>query len=197
MITFISQEVLLTEGIFRESGSAKAYRALKERLICGAPVYLHEESVLVMASVLKDFLRNVEGSVFSFPQYETWLGIMNKDNEEEKMTAARSLLEMLPRANQMRLKHLFAMLSQIHQNSYLNLRTSYNLAVCTASSLMAPPPDASPGFDIELMRKEGEISEIFYIISIDNGGQMRPQVLGRLPCHRVGAQKYGAGFAAS
>ncbi|XP_048190316.1 rho GTPase-activating protein 20-like [Perognathus longimembris pacificus] len=85
--------------------------------------------------------------------YETWLRIMNEDNEEEKIIMAQSLLKMLPRANQLLLKHLFEMLSQIHQNSSINLMTSYNLAVCTATSLMAPPPDARAGFDIELMRK--------------------------------------------
>ncbi|KAM4834131.1 rho GTPase-activating protein 20-like [Thomomys bottae] len=153
MISFLSQEGELTEGIFRKSGSVKACRALKEKLISGAPVDLRQESVLVVASVLKDFLRNVQGSVFCTPIYETWLGIMDEDDEEEKIILAQSLLEMLPRANQLLLKHLFGMLNQIQKNSSLNLMTSYNLAVCTATSLMAPPPDARAGFDLELMRK--------------------------------------------
>ncbi|KAM4834326.1 rho GTPase-activating protein 20-like isoform 1-T1 [Thomomys bottae] len=153
MISFLSQEGELTEGIFRKSGGVKAYRALKEKLISGAPVDLRQESVFVVASVLKDFLRNVEGGVFSTPQYETWLGIMGEDKDEEKITAAQSLLEMLPKANRLLLKHLFAMLNHIQKNSSLNLMTSYNLAVCTATSLMAPPPDARAGFDLELMRK--------------------------------------------
>ncbi|XP_048189816.1 rho GTPase-activating protein 20-like [Perognathus longimembris pacificus] len=53
MIAFIMQEGRLTEGIFRKSGSVRACRALKDRLIGGEPVDLHEESVHVVASVLK------------------------------------------------------------------------------------------------------------------------------------------------
>ncbi|XP_069878150.1 rho GTPase-activating protein 20-like isoform X1 [Dipodomys merriami] len=153
MISFLSQEGRLTEGIFRKSGSINAVRALKEKLMSGAPLDLHQESVFVVASVLKDFLRNVQGGVFYTGMYETWLRIMDEDREEEKIILAQSLLEMLPRGNQLLLKHLFGMLSQIHQNSSLNLMTSYNLAVSTATSLMFPPPDARVGFDIPLMRK--------------------------------------------
>ncbi|XP_069878149.1 rho GTPase-activating protein 20-like isoform X2 [Dipodomys merriami] len=153
MISFLSQEGRLTEGIFRKSGSINAVRALKEKLMSGARLDLHQESVFVVASVLKDFLRNVQGGVFYTGMYETWLRIMDEDREEEKIILAQSLLEMLPRVNQLLLKHLFGMLSQIHQNSSLNLMTAYNLAVSTATSLMFPPPDAKAGFDIPLMRK--------------------------------------------
>ncbi|XP_069878623.1 rho GTPase-activating protein 20-like isoform X2 [Dipodomys merriami] len=153
MISFLSQEGRLTEGIFIKSGNINAVRALKEKLMCGAPVDLHQESVFVVASVLKDFLRNVQGGVFYTGICETWLRIMDEDCEEEKIILAQSLLEMLPRVNQLLLKHLFGMLSQIHQNSSLNLMTSYNLAVSTTTSLMFPPLDARAGFDIPLMRK--------------------------------------------
>ncbi|XP_069878089.1 rho GTPase-activating protein 20-like [Dipodomys merriami] len=153
MISFLGQEGQLTEGIFRKSGSIKAVRALKEKLMCGARVDLHQESVFVVASVLKDFLRSVQDSVFYTTMYETWLGIMDEDCEEDKITLAQSLLEMLPSVNQQLLKHLFGMLNQIHQNSSLNLMTAYNLAVCTAPSLMPPPPDARAGFNIQLIRK--------------------------------------------
>ncbi|XP_069878147.1 rho GTPase-activating protein 20-like isoform X3 [Dipodomys merriami] len=53
MISFLSQEGRLTEGIFRKSGSINAVRALKEKLMSGAPLDLHQESVFVVASVLK------------------------------------------------------------------------------------------------------------------------------------------------
>ncbi|XP_069878082.1 rho GTPase-activating protein 20-like [Dipodomys merriami] len=140
-------------GHLQKSGSVKAFRALKEKLMSGARVDLHQESVFVVASVLKEYLRNVQGGVFHTGMYETWLMIMDEDLEEEKIILAQSLLEMLPRVNQLLLKHLFGMLSQIHQNCFLNLMTAYNLAVCTAPSLMFPPPDARAGFDMQLMRK--------------------------------------------
>ncbi|XP_069878088.1 rho GTPase-activating protein 20-like [Dipodomys merriami] len=89
MISFLSQEGRLTEGIFRKSGSIKAVRALKEKLMSGARVDLHQESVFVVASVLKDFLRNVQGGVFHTGMYETWLSIMDEDREEEKIILAQ------------------------------------------------------------------------------------------------------------
>lgn len=53
MLSFINQKGPLTEGIFRKSASIKECRALKEKLNSGDKVNLDDESVLVVASVLK------------------------------------------------------------------------------------------------------------------------------------------------
>ncbi|KAK7818499.1 hypothetical protein U0070_013058 [Myodes glareolus] len=53
ILAFISEKGPVTEGIFRTSGDIRAFRALKERLDSGTEVNLNNESVPVVASILK------------------------------------------------------------------------------------------------------------------------------------------------
>ena len=53
ILSFISEKGPITEGIFRTSGDIRAFRALKERLDSGTEVNLNNESVPVVASILK------------------------------------------------------------------------------------------------------------------------------------------------
>ncbi|XP_055291072.1 rho GTPase-activating protein 20-like [Moschus berezovskii] len=125
-----------TEAIFAKSASIKSCRALKEKLNSGDKVNLDDESVLVVASVLKDFLRNIQGSIFSTSLYDKWLDVIDQENEEEKMTATQRLLDQLPRANVVFLRYLFGMLHNIEQHSSTNQMTAYNLSVCIAPSIL-------------------------------------------------------------
>ena len=53
ILSFISKKGPITKGIFRTSGDRRAFRALKERLDSGTEVNLNNESVPVVASILK------------------------------------------------------------------------------------------------------------------------------------------------
>lgn len=53
MLFFLNQKGPLTEGIFRISASVRACGALKQKLNSGEKVNWEDESVLVVASVLK------------------------------------------------------------------------------------------------------------------------------------------------
>ena len=53
MLSFINQKGPFTEGIFRKSASIKSCRILKEKLNSGNRVNFDDESILVVASVLK------------------------------------------------------------------------------------------------------------------------------------------------
>nr|CAI9698041.1 unnamed protein product [Rangifer tarandus platyrhynchus] len=136
MLSFINQKGPFTEGIFRKSASIKSCRALKEKLNSGDKVNLDDESLLVVASVLKDFLRNIPGSIFSASLYDKWLGVIDQGNEEEKITATQRLLDQLPRANVVFLRYLFGVLHNIEQHSSSNQMTAYNLSVCITPSIL-------------------------------------------------------------
>nr|XP_055189504.1 rho GTPase-activating protein 20-like isoform X2 [Nyctereutes procyonoides]XP_055189505.1 rho GTPase-activating protein 20-like isoform X2 [Nyctereutes procyonoides]XP_055189506.1 rho GTPase-activating protein 20-like isoform X2 [Nyctereutes procyonoides] len=99
MLSFINRKGPLMEGIFRISGSRVSRRILKEKLSFEDRVNLDSESVLVVASVLKDFLRNIPGGIFSCDLYDKWLGVINEGTKEEKINAAQRLLAQLPKAN--------------------------------------------------------------------------------------------------
>ncbi|XP_070465321.1 rho GTPase-activating protein 20-like isoform X3 [Equus przewalskii] len=153
MLCFIKQKGPLTEGIFRKSANMKLCRALKETLNAGDKVNLDCESVLVVASVLKDFLRNIPGSVFTSDLYAKWVTITDGENEEEKIAATQRLLDELPRANAVLLRYLFGVLHNIQQHSSVNQMTAYNLATCIAPSILCLPNACSAELESDITRK--------------------------------------------
>uniref|UniRef100_A0A8C8XLU3 Rho-GAP domain-containing protein n=2 Tax=Panthera leo TaxID=9689 RepID=A0A8C8XLU3_PANLE len=153
MLCFINQKGPFTEGIFRKSANMKSCRILKEKLNSGDKVNLDSESVLVVASVLKDFLRNIPGSIFSSDLYDKWLAVADQGNEKEKVTAAQRLLDQLPRVNVVLLRYLFGVLHNIEQHSSSNQMTAYNLSVCIAPSILCSSNSCSLGLESNFIKK--------------------------------------------
>ncbi|XP_071068424.1 rho GTPase-activating protein 20 isoform X2 [Dasypus novemcinctus] len=153
MLFFLNQKGPLTKGIFRQSANVKSCRELKEKLNCGVEAHLDCESIFVIASVLKDFLRNIPGSIFSSDLYDHWVSVMDQGNDEEKINTIQRLLEQLPRANVVLLRYLFGVLHNIEQHSSSNQMTAFNLAVCIAPSVLWPPTSFSPELENEFTKK--------------------------------------------
>ncbi|XP_051705416.2 rho GTPase-activating protein 20 isoform X3 [Oryctolagus cuniculus] len=153
MLLFLNQKGPFTKGIFRQSANVKSCRELKEKLNSGVQVHLDCESVFVIASVLKDFLRNIPGSIFSSDLYDHWVCVMDQGNDEEKINTVQRLLDQLPRANVVLLRYLFGVLHNIEQHSSSNQMTAFNLAVCIAPSILWPPTSSSPELENEFTKK--------------------------------------------
>ncbi|XP_043726678.1 uncharacterized protein LOC122673217 [Cervus elaphus] len=147
MLSYINKKGLFTEGIFRKSGKIQSCRALKKKLNSGDKVNMDDESILVVASTLKDFLRNIPGSIFSATLYDKWLDVIDQGNEEEKITATQRLLDQLPRANVVFLRYLFGVLHNIEQHSSSNQMTAYNLSVCITPSILGLLNSGSTAFE--------------------------------------------------
>ncbi|KAB1258352.1 Rho GTPase-activating protein 20 [Camelus dromedarius] len=148
MLSIINQKGPLTKRIFLKNASKTSCRALKQRLDSGDTVNMEDESILVLASVLK----NIEGGIFTTSLHEKWLSILDDGNEEEKITATRRLLDQLPKANVDLLKHLFGVLHNIEHHSAFNHMTSYNLAQCITPSLLGPPNTTSSQLQEDLTK---------------------------------------------
>ncbi|XP_064439888.1 rho GTPase-activating protein 20-like [Mirounga angustirostris] len=157
MLSFINQKGPLTEGVFRKSANIKSCRVLKKKLNSGVKVNPYSESVHVVASVLKDFLRNIQGSIFLSDLYDKWLSVIDQGNKEEKITAAQRLLAELPRANVVLLRYLFGVLYNIEQHSSSNQMTAYNLSVCIAPSVLYPRDSGSLELEDNLIRKDAPL----------------------------------------
>ncbi|XP_027270909.1 rho GTPase-activating protein 20 isoform X2 [Cricetulus griseus] len=153
MLSFLNQKGPLTKGIFRQSANVKSCRELKEKLNSGIEVHLDCESIFVIASVLKDFLRNIPESIFSSDLYDHWVCVMDQGNDEEKINIIQRLLDQLPRANVVFLRYLFGVLHNIEQHSLSNQMTAFNLAVCIAPSILWPPTSSSPELENEFTKK--------------------------------------------
>ncbi|XP_067418925.1 rho GTPase-activating protein 20 [Emydura macquarii macquarii] len=153
MLSFLYKEGPFTRGIFRRSANAKSCRELKEKLNLGAEVHLACESIFVTASVFKDFLRNIPGSIFSSPLCDKWVSVMDQGNHEEKIKGIQRLIEQLPRANVVLLRYLFGVLHSIEKQSEDNQMTAFNLAVCIAPSMLWPPAPSSPETESEFTKR--------------------------------------------
>ncbi|XP_014639975.1 PREDICTED: rho GTPase-activating protein 20-like [Ceratotherium simum simum] len=153
MLLLINQKGPLTEGIFRKSANIKSCRELKQKLNSGDKVYVQAESVLVVASVLKEFLRSIPGSIFTSNLYDKWLGVTDQGNEQERLTAVQRLLDQLPTANLVLLRYLFGVLHNIQSQSSHNKMTSYNLSTCIAPSLLCSPNACSWESESDTRRK--------------------------------------------
>ncbi|XP_051012398.1 rho GTPase-activating protein 20 [Acomys russatus] len=153
MLSFLNQKGPLTKGIFRQSANMKSCRELKEKLNSGIEVHLDCESIFVIASVLKDFLRNIPESIFSSDLYDHWVCVMDQGNDEEKINIIQRLLDQLPRANVVFLRYLFGVLHNIEQHSLSNQMTAFNLAVCIAPSILWPPTSSNPELENEFTKK--------------------------------------------
>ncbi|XP_010215799.1 PREDICTED: LOW QUALITY PROTEIN: rho GTPase-activating protein 20-like [Tinamus guttatus] len=153
MLSLLYQEGPSTEGIFRRSGSAKTCKELKEKLDSGAEVDLACESIFVTASLFKDFLRNIPGSILSSQLCDKWISVMDQGNNEEKIKNIQRLIEQLPRANVVLLRYIFGVLHGIEMRSEENQMNAFNLAICIAPSLLWPPVSSTPDTESEFTKK--------------------------------------------
>ncbi|XP_069903868.1 rho GTPase-activating protein 20 isoform X4 [Oryctolagus cuniculus] len=154
VICIIKQEGPKTENIFQKVGDIKSFIALKERFNMGDRSDWGNESPLVLATLLKDFLRSFPGTLFSADLYDQWLNVLDKGNGKEARDIQR-LLAHLPRANAVVLRHLFSSLYAISCNASYNQMTTSKLALCITPSLLCVwrSTSRSPALEGELRKK--------------------------------------------
>ncbi|KAK2530303.1 rho gtpase-activating protein 20-like [Columba guinea] len=144
MLLLLYNEGPSTRGIFRRSANAKTCKELKEKLNSGDDVQVDGESVFVAAAVITDFLRNIPDSVLSSDMHGLWMEAVDTENRAHKIEAIKSLVNQLPEANLILLRHLFGVLHQIEQNSGVNQMNAFNLALCIAPNMLWLPSPTGP-----------------------------------------------------
>ncbi|KAM8800096.1 uncharacterized protein ACNFOS_006477 [Eudromia elegans] len=144
MLLLLYHEGPSTRGIFRRSANAKTCKELKEKLNSGDDVQVDGESVFVAAAVITDFLRNIPDSVLSSDMHRLWMEAVDTENWAHKIEAIKSLVNQLPEANFILLRHLFGVLHHIEQNSSVNQMNAFNLALCIAPNMLWLPSPTGP-----------------------------------------------------
>ncbi|XP_040428434.1 rho GTPase-activating protein 20-like isoform X2 [Cygnus olor] len=144
MLLLLYHEGPSTRGIFRRSANAKTCKELKEKLNSGGDVQVDGESVFVAAAVITDFLRNIPDSVLSSDMHGLWMEAVDTENRAHKIEAIKSLVNQLPDANLILLRHLFGVLHHIEQNSGVNQMNAFNLALCIAPNMLWLPSPTGP-----------------------------------------------------
>ncbi|XP_072546507.1 T cell activation RhoGTPase activating protein a [Salminus brasiliensis] len=125
-----------THGLFRKAGNAKHLREIKEQLNSGAEVGLKNEPVILLADLLKDFLRHLPGCLLMMEHSEAWMAAMEIQDVHDRCIALQLVIEKLPEPNIQLLKHVIAVLYHISLNKEINMMDSNNLAVCVSPNLL-------------------------------------------------------------
>ncbi|XP_052635164.1 T-cell activation Rho GTPase-activating protein-like [Harpia harpyja] len=139
MLAALHKEGPSTEGVFRRAASGTEFCELREALDHGAHVDLGSQPALLLAVILKDFLRSIPAKLLVTDLYEDWMAAMQKSGKEEKVEELKAVAKKLPGANLLLLKRLLALLQHIGHNASSSRMTASNLAICLGPNLLSPP----------------------------------------------------------
>ncbi|XP_051482934.1 T-cell activation Rho GTPase-activating protein-like [Apus apus] len=139
----------MAEGIFRRADSATALQELREALDRGEDIDMARQPALLLAVVLKDFLRSIPSKLLVNNLYEDWMAAMQKTSREEKVEELKAVADKLPGANLLFLKQLLSLLRCIGHNAATSKMTYSNLAICVGPNLLSPPNE--DGLPLEAM----------------------------------------------
>ncbi|KAM9301657.1 rho GTPase-activating protein 1 [Gastrophryne carolinensis] len=128
-VTYLRQNALTTEGIFRRSASTQVVREVQQKYNTGAPVSFEEyNDVHLTAVILKTFLRELPEPLLTFNLYTYVVGFSSME-PEKKVESTRDILKTLPEENYEVLRFLTAFLVEVSAQSSANKMTNTNLAV--------------------------------------------------------------------
>ncbi|XP_064301544.1 uncharacterized protein LOC135312390 [Phalacrocorax carbo] len=139
LLAVLQQEGPLTEGIFRRAASRKELQELQEALDRGTDVDLASQPALLLAVLLKDFLRSIPAKLLVNDLYEDWVAAMQKSSKEEKLSELKAVADKLPAANLLLLRQLLSLLQHIGRSAATSRMSCSNLAICVGPNLLSPP----------------------------------------------------------
>lgn len=122
MLSIIAEKGHKSDDIFTLLPK-ESHRSLKHRLDSEQHIDWNEESVLVIASVLKDFIINIRGSLLTSEFYENWLSIPDEGTLAGQINSIQRLLQKIPEPNFILLKHLICVLVIIKDSPMNKLDT--------------------------------------------------------------------------
>ncbi|KAG9344648.1 hypothetical protein JZ751_010333 [Albula glossodonta] len=140
MLTLLLKKGTFTEGVFRKAGNARNLREVRDDLNNGKDVDMGSKPVLLLAALLKDFLRQLPGSLLVADQYKDWTSALERKDIQERYAELKQVLDKLPRVNVVLLQHLLCLLHHISQNVSTNKMDAKNLAICFAPTLLHCDP---------------------------------------------------------
>ncbi|XP_063074740.1 protein FAM13A isoform X2 [Engraulis encrasicolus] len=144
MVEYLKEHGLQQEGLFRVNGSVRAVDALRQRLDHCEVVDLAQESeVCTVASLLKQFLRDLPGGLVDSGVQSALIQQHQESSDEERCQDTRTLLQQLPELHQSLLKYLCHFLTQVDLRHHENRMNALNLATVFGPNVF----HVSSGFD--------------------------------------------------
>ncbi|XP_040471038.1 T-cell activation Rho GTPase-activating protein-like [Falco naumanni] len=139
LLAVLHQEGPMTEGIFRRAAGGTELRQLREALDRGTEVDVGSQPALLLAVILKEFLRSIPTKLLLIDLYEDWMAAMERASKQAKVEELKAVADKLPAANLLLLKRLMALLQHIGHNAATSRMSCSNLAICVGPNLLSPP----------------------------------------------------------
>ncbi|KAM4746861.1 unconventional myosin-IXa isoform 2-T2 [Rhinophrynus dorsalis] len=145
LISYIEMHGLYTEGIYRKPGSTNKIRELRQSLDTDIDsVNLDEYNIHVIASVFKQWLRELPNPLMTFELYEEFLRSMGLGERKETVRGVYSVIDQLSRTHLSTLERLIFHLVRIAQQEETNRMSANALAIVFAPCILRCPDTTDP-----------------------------------------------------
>jgi len=137
-ITYLDNNSLEAEGLFRMSGDAVEMRELQQQIDEGKDInFSNCLSLHSISGLLKKYFRELPEPLFTNALYSKFLETAAIEDRDLKRKKCIELLNTLPPANRRLVKFLMSFLQRVAAFSDKNKMTSENLALVTGPNLLA------------------------------------------------------------
>ncbi|MCJ8737401.1 hypothetical protein PDJAM_G00023490 [Pangasius djambal] len=145
LINYIEMHGLYTEGIYRKSGSANKIKELKQGLDTDvSSTNLDDYNIHVIASVFKQWLRDLPNPLLTFELYEEFLRAMGLQDKKEVVRGVYSVIDQLSRTHLNTLERLIFHLVRIALQEETNRMSANALAIVFAPCILRCPDTIDP-----------------------------------------------------
>ncbi|XP_068078218.1 unconventional myosin-IXAa isoform X6 [Danio rerio] len=145
LVNYIEMHGLYTEGIYRKSGSTNKIKELKQGLDTDVNgVNLDDYNINVIASVFKQWLRDLPNPLMTFELYEEFLRAMGLQDKKEVIRGVYSVIDQLSRTHLNTLERLIFHLVRIALQEETNRMSANALAIVFAPCILRCPDTIDP-----------------------------------------------------
>uniref|UniRef100_A0A8K9UNC8 Myosin IXA n=1 Tax=Oncorhynchus mykiss TaxID=8022 RepID=A0A8K9UNC8_ONCMY len=145
LINYIEMHGLYTEGIYRKSGSTNKIKELKQGLDTDVNnMNLDDYNIHVIASVFKQWLRDLPNPLMTFELYEEFLRAMCLQDKKEVIRGVYSIIDQLSRTHLNTLERLFFHLVRIAGQEDTNRMSANAIAIVFAPCILRCPDTIDP-----------------------------------------------------
>ncbi|XP_054070408.1 unconventional myosin-IXa isoform X4 [Rissa tridactyla] len=164
LINYIEMHGLYTEGIYRKSGSTNKIKELRQGLDTDIEnVNLDDYNIHVIASVFKQWLRDLPNPLMTFELYEEFLRAMGLQERKETVRGVYSVIDQLSRTHLSTLERLIFHLVRIALQEETNRMSANALAIVFAPCILRCPDTTDPLQSVQDISKTTTCVELIVI----------------------------------